>query len=44
MIAQIDGTPMQGLVARLGATPGRLRWIGQPIDADGEHIRRSGWD
>ena len=39
MIAEIDGTPMQGLVARLAATPGRLRWAGKDIDADGADIR-----
>ena len=35
----VDGTPMQGLVARLSATPGRLRWAGRPLGADGEAIR-----
>ena len=44
MIAELDGTPMQGLVARLSATPGRLRWSGKPVDADGDQIRRHGWD
>jgi crotonobetainyl-CoA:carnitine CoA-transferase CaiB-like acyl-CoA transferase len=44
MIAEVDGTPMQGLVARLTATPGRLRWAGRDIDADGADIRRRGWD
>jgi crotonobetainyl-CoA:carnitine CoA-transferase CaiB-like acyl-CoA transferase len=43
MISELEGTPMQGLVARLSATPGRLRWAGRPIDADGEAIRRDGW-
>jgi crotonobetainyl-CoA:carnitine CoA-transferase CaiB-like acyl-CoA transferase len=42
-IAELDGTPMQGLVARLSATPGRLRWAGRAIDADGDEIRRAGW-
>lgn len=36
---EVDGTPMQGLVARLSATPGRLRWAGRPLDADGDAIR-----
>ena len=31
--------PMQGLIARLSATPGRLRWAGRPLDADGAAIR-----
>jgi crotonobetainyl-CoA:carnitine CoA-transferase CaiB-like acyl-CoA transferase len=44
MIAEVDGTPMQGLVARLSATPGRLRWCGKPVDADGDWIRRHGWE
>jgi crotonobetainyl-CoA:carnitine CoA-transferase CaiB-like acyl-CoA transferase len=42
-IANLDGTPMQGLIARLIGTPGALRWHGRPLDADGEAIRRSGW-
>jgi crotonobetainyl-CoA:carnitine CoA-transferase CaiB-like acyl-CoA transferase len=42
-IADVDGTPMQGLIARLSATPGRLRWSGRTLDADGDDIRRSGW-
>jgi crotonobetainyl-CoA:carnitine CoA-transferase CaiB-like acyl-CoA transferase len=42
-IADLDGTPMQGLVARLSATPGRLRWSGRGIDADGQAIRAKGW-
>jgi crotonobetainyl-CoA:carnitine CoA-transferase CaiB-like acyl-CoA transferase len=42
-IAVVDGTPMQGLIARLSATPGALRWAGRRLDADGEEIRRSGW-
>jgi crotonobetainyl-CoA:carnitine CoA-transferase CaiB-like acyl-CoA transferase len=43
MIAEVDGTPMQGLVARLTATPGHLRWAGRDIDADGADIRARGW-
>ena len=43
MIADVEGTPMQGLVAQLSVTPGRLRWVGRPIDADGDDIRRHGW-
>ena len=33
-VVTLDGTPMQGLLARLSATPGRLRWAGRPR---GEH-------
>jgi crotonobetainyl-CoA:carnitine CoA-transferase CaiB-like acyl-CoA transferase len=39
MVTDVDGTPMQGLIARLSATPGRLRWAGRPLDADGAEIR-----
>jgi len=42
-IARVDGTPMQGLIARLSATPGSLRWSGRGLDADGDRIRESGW-
>jgi crotonobetainyl-CoA:carnitine CoA-transferase CaiB-like acyl-CoA transferase len=42
-IVDVGGTPMQGLIARLSATPGALRWPGRELDADGEQIRRSGW-
>ena len=42
-IADVGGTPMQGLIARLSATPGQLRWPGRPLDADGDAIRTSGW-
>ncbi|MBM3662696.1 MAG: CoA transferase [Actinobacteria bacterium] len=34
-IAVLDGVPMPGLIAGLSATPGRLRWVGEPLpDAD----------
>ena len=42
-IADVDGTPMQGLIARLSATPGALRWSGRELDADGEQVRNTGW-
>jgi crotonobetainyl-CoA:carnitine CoA-transferase CaiB-like acyl-CoA transferase len=38
-IVDVDGVPMQGLIARLSATPGRLGWAGRELDADGEEIR-----
>jgi crotonobetainyl-CoA:carnitine CoA-transferase CaiB-like acyl-CoA transferase len=44
VVMDVDGTPMQGLIARLSATPGALRWAGRPIDADGADIREHGWD
>ena len=37
-IVEVDGTPMQGLIARLSATPGALRWAGRPLDADRAEI------
>ncbi|MEM1336056.1 MAG: CoA transferase, partial [Actinomycetota bacterium] len=42
-VESLDDTPMQSLIARLSATPGRLRWAGRRLDADGDEIRRSGW-
>lgn len=44
LITELDGTPMQGLIANLSRTPGKLRWQGRKIDADGDHIRAHGWD
>lgn len=42
-IVDVGGVPMQGLIAKLSATPGRLTWPGRPIDADGAQIRETGW-
>jgi crotonobetainyl-CoA:carnitine CoA-transferase CaiB-like acyl-CoA transferase len=42
-IVDVGGTRMQGLVAKLSATPGVLRWAGRPLDADGDAIRSTGW-
>lgn len=38
-ITSVDGVPMSGLVARLSATPGSVRWAGRRLDADGDQIR-----
>lgn len=38
-ITTVDGVPMPEVVARLSATPGRVRWAGRARDADGEQIR-----
>ena len=38
IVADVGGTPMQGLVARLSATPGRLRWAGRPLGADTDQV------
>ena len=35
-IQEVDGVPMQGVVARLSATPGRVRWPGRPLGADND--------
>ena len=43
LVTELDGLPMQGLVARFSATPGRLRWSGRAVDADGDAIREHGW-
>ncbi|MEQ1698479.1 MAG: CoA transferase [Ilumatobacteraceae bacterium] len=42
-IVDVEGTPMQGLLAKLSATPGALRWQGRGRDSDGEEIREKGW-
>lgn len=38
-ITVVDGFPMQNVVAHLSATPGRIRWTGRPLNADGDAIR-----
>jgi crotonobetainyl-CoA:carnitine CoA-transferase CaiB-like acyl-CoA transferase len=43
-IVEVDGTPMQALIARLSETPGRIRSVGPRLDADGAQIRDRGWD
>jgi crotonobetainyl-CoA:carnitine CoA-transferase CaiB-like acyl-CoA transferase len=42
-LVEVDGTTMQGLIARLSATPGSVRHVGRPLDADGPAIRADGW-
>ena len=37
-VVEVDGVPMQGLVARLSATPGAIRWVGRPLGADTEAV------
>jgi crotonobetainyl-CoA:carnitine CoA-transferase CaiB-like acyl-CoA transferase len=39
----VGDTPMQGLIARLSATPGVLRWPGRPLDADASDVRDNRW-
>jgi crotonobetainyl-CoA:carnitine CoA-transferase CaiB-like acyl-CoA transferase len=38
-ITTVDGVPMPDVVARLSSTPGRVRWAGRPLDADGAELR-----
>jgi crotonobetainyl-CoA:carnitine CoA-transferase CaiB-like acyl-CoA transferase len=33
-LVEVDGVTMQGLIARLSATPGQVRWAGRALDAD----------
>lgn len=37
-VVSVDGTPMQGLVAHLSATPGRVRWAGRPLGVDTDEV------
>ncbi|MFN0092516.1 MAG: CaiB/BaiF CoA transferase family protein [Acidimicrobiales bacterium] len=39
-VVEVDGVPMQNLIARLSATPGRLRWAGRPLGADTADVLR----
>jgi crotonobetainyl-CoA:carnitine CoA-transferase CaiB-like acyl-CoA transferase len=32
-IVEVDGIPMQGLIARLSRTPGQIRWAGPALGA-----------
>ena len=43
-VINVEGTPMQGLIARLSATPGAVKWRGRAKDADGDAIRQHGWN
>lgn len=43
LISEVGATPMQGLIASLSATPGRLDWEGRPLDADRDEIVARGW-
>jgi crotonobetainyl-CoA:carnitine CoA-transferase CaiB-like acyl-CoA transferase len=38
VVQEVDGVPMPGLIARLSATPGRIRWAGRPLGADTEIV------
>ena len=43
-IIDVGGTAMQGLLAKLSATPGRADWPGRRLGADNDTVRRHGWD
>jgi hypothetical protein len=40
----VGETPMQNLIAKLSATPGLLRHEGRDKNADGDDIRKNGWN
>jgi crotonobetainyl-CoA:carnitine CoA-transferase CaiB-like acyl-CoA transferase len=40
---EVDGIPMQTVLARLSATPGEVRHAGRTLDADAAAIRDAGW-
>ena len=43
LIPEVDGLPMQGLIAELSKTPGVLKWEGRSLDRDSESIRQKLW-
>ena len=43
LIPEVDGLPMQGLIAELSKTPGVLKWVGRSLDQDSELIRQKIW-
>lgn len=43
LIPEVDGLPMQGLIAELSKTPGVLKWVGRSLDQDSESIRQNLW-
>lgn len=38
IVTDVDGVPMQGLIARLSATPGRIRHAGRELGADTDEV------
>jgi crotonobetainyl-CoA:carnitine CoA-transferase CaiB-like acyl-CoA transferase len=38
ILVEVDGVQMQNVVARLSATPGRVRWAGRPPGADDAEV------
>jgi len=43
LVQEVEGLPMQGLIAELSATPGILKWTGRPMNHDTETIRQHLW-
>jgi crotonobetainyl-CoA:carnitine CoA-transferase CaiB-like acyl-CoA transferase len=43
LIPEVDGLPMQGLIAELSKTPGVLKWVGRSLNQDSETIRQKIW-
>lgn len=39
-ITTVDDTPMANVIAQLSKTPGKVRWAGQPLDADREWVEQ----
>ena len=37
-VVEVDGVPMQGLIARLSRTPGHIRWAGRPLGSDTDQV------
>lgn len=44
LIQEVEGLPMQGLIAELSATPGVLKWTGRRMNHDTETIRHQLWE
>ncbi len=43
-IVDVGGAAMQGVLAKLSATPGLARWPGRPLGQDTDLVRRQGWN
>ena len=43
LIPEVDGLPMQGLIAELSRTPGALKWTGRSLNHDSESIKHDLW-
>jgi crotonobetainyl-CoA:carnitine CoA-transferase CaiB-like acyl-CoA transferase len=43
LIPEVDGLPMQGVIAELSKTPGVLKWVGRTMNQDSSEIREKLW-